>query len=163
SLDQAYFHELEKLAEKINNKDFEEFIRNEIEYENLRTALRLKKYGISEEQIRERLLETQKTDLTNQIIETQNYEEAIDLLYQTGKISEGIEENLENIEHELERQRLQKALKMQYKDPLGLTPIIGYIVAKISEVKNLRMLIRAKETGIHNLETIRKQMVMPDE
>ncbi|EHK01675.1 hypothetical protein HRED_07524, partial [Candidatus Haloredivivus sp. G17] len=34
--------------------------------------------------------------------------------------------------------------------------MIGYLVAKTIEIENLRMIARAKETGIQNQDTIRE-------
>ncbi len=159
NLDQAYFDELKILSEKIGNKYLKEFIQEEITYENLKIALRLKKYNAEAETIREQLLESENDEIVEEVIAAENLEEAI----RTVKESENIDNNknqLEDIEHALEVKRLQKALKNLHEEPLGITSIIGYIVAKITEVKNLRMLIRAKETGVQNRETIRKNIVV---
>lgn len=161
ALDQAYFDELEMLAKNVRSEHFKDFIHGEIEYENLRTALRLKKHDIESAEIRERLLENGRSSLIDAVVEAQSFEDAFDRV--TEERLEMEVGSLEDMEHALEVERLQKALKMLHTEPLGLTTIIGYIIAKIIEVKNLRMLIRAKETGIHNVETIRKNLVIADE
>ncbi|PSH02131.1 MAG: hypothetical protein BRC26_02105, partial [Nanohaloarchaea archaeon QH_8_44_6] len=139
---------------------FRQFIEEELRYENLRTALRLKKYDTGPEEIREQMTGQKTFDLIDEVINAENLEEAINAVNQSDE-TEGVQEDqLENLEHALETQRLRKALRMLHIEPLGITSILGYIVAKIIEVKNLRMLIRAKETKIQNLETIRKNLVM---
>lgn len=160
ALDQAYFDELGLLADNTRNDDLKEFIQNEMEFQNIRIALRLKKYGISDEEIRKRMLKIDNGKIVDRVIEAQNLEDAIDVVKDSGLLPERASEDLEDIEHEMEVKRLTESLSTFHKEPLGITPIIGYVVAKITEVRNLRMLIRAKETGIQNNETIRENLVM---
>lgn len=160
ALDQAYFDELSKLADSVRKKDLEEFIESEMEHQNIKIALRLKKYGISEEKIRERLLKIDNGKIVDKVVECEDFEEALNVVKDSGLLPDRTSEDLENIEHEMEVKRLSEALMSFHQAPLGITPIIGYIIAKVTEVRNLRMLIRAKETGIQNTETIRKNLVM---
>lgn len=160
NLDQAYFDELGILADKIGNKHLRSFIKQEINYENLKIALRLKKYGVEEEKIREQLLQADNGKLVEKVIKSEDLEEAIKITKQEEDLQIDDSARLEDIEHALEVNRLQKALRNLHQEPLGITSIIGYIVAKITEVKNLRMLIRAKETGVQNRETIRQNLVV---
>lgn len=156
ALDQAYFRELEILAYRTESTQFRSFIREELEHENLLTVLRLKKYGFSPDEIRPYLLSKNGSQLVEDVLQAADIEQALQLVKDEKRVGE---EKLEDIEHALEVKRLEKALKMLHTEPLGITSILGYIVAKIIEVKNLRMLIRAKETGIQNLETIRQNLV----
>lgn len=160
ALDQAYFDELGLLADSAKNDDLKEFIQNEMEYQNIRIALRLKKYGISNEEIRKRMLEIDNGKIVEKVIEAQDFEAAIEVVKDSGLLPERASKDLEDIEHEMEVKRLSEALLTFHKEPLGITPIIGYVVAKITEVRNLRMLIRAKDTGIQNNDTIRRNLVM---
>lgn len=156
-IDKAYYDEIDMLAERVKSDKFQSFIQNELEYENLSTSMRLKKYGYSYEDIQEYLVARNGSSLVEEVGRAQDVEEAIELV----RSERGVKgDRLEDIEHELEVQRLEKALTMLHTEPLGITSILGYIVAKIIEVKNLRVLIRAKQTGIQNLETIRSNLVM---
>lgn len=157
ALDEAYYDELQKLSEAINTEQFRRFIREEVEHQNISTVLRLKKYGLPAEEISNYLVASNHSKLVENVLEAEELESAIDLVREEKDI--GGFERLEDIEHALEVERLQKALTMLHTEPLGVTSILGYIVAKIIEVKNLRMLIRAKETGIQNLDTIRRNLV----
>lgn len=158
ALDAAYFEEMKRLAEKVGSNRFRDFIEDEIEYENLRTALRLKKYGFTRERIEEMLVTGDRSSVVEGVLSSESVEEAVDIV-RNSKWRIGEEEDLEDVEHALEVDRLRRAVQMLHTEPLGITSILGYIVAKIVEVKNLRMLIRAKETGIQNRETIRKNLV----
>lgn len=160
ALDQAYFDELGLLAENTRNKDLKEFIQTEMEHQNIKIALRLKKYGISEEEVEKRMLEIENGKVVDEIVKSRSFEDAIDVVKDSGLLPERASDDLEDIEHEMQVKRLSEALSTFHREPLGITPIIGYVIAKITEVRNLRMLIRAKETGIQNNETIRKNLVM---
>lgn len=158
ALDQAYYDELEMIAGETRNDRFKRFLKKELEYENLRTALRLKKYGFNAEDIENHLGNRNGSDLVEEVMEAENIDRAIEILREHGRAEES-EDRLEDVEHALNVERLQDALQMLHIEPLGMTSILGYIIAKIVEVNNLRVLVRAKETGIQNLETIRSNLV----
>ena len=158
-LDQAYFDELSLLSKKMHSKELTDFLERELKHQNLTVALRLKRQDEDEDQIRERMIKNGKSQTLEGVISAESYQEALEVLKDEGRI-EDTDKTLEDIEKELEVERLDKALRMLHTEPLGLTSIIGYIVAKIVEVENLRMLIRAKETEIHNMETIRRNLVV---
>ncbi|MFB6292348.1 MAG: V-type ATPase subunit [Candidatus Nanohaloarchaea archaeon] len=159
ALDQAYYDELDLLAEKVDSPRFSRFIEDELENENLRTALRLKKYDFDPGEIRQYLATRNGSKLVEEVINADDIEDAMQLVIDSGKAGEVDDGMLEDLEHAMDAKRLQEALTMLHTEPLGTTSILGYVVAKIIEVKNLRMLIRAKETGIQNLETIRRNLV----
>ncbi len=159
-LDRQYYRELKQVSNTIGSKWFDRFVNQELEYENLKIALRLKKYGLEQDEIREWLVTDEFTDTLEQIIEAEDLEEAIEAVKDSGKAQFNGEQSLEDVEHSLEVARLNRALRNLHIEPLGATSILGYIIAKITEVKNLRMLIRAKETGIQNMETIKRNLVI---
>lgn len=158
SLDRAYSEELDILCQEVKSQKFREFMEQELEHQNLVTALRLKKYGFDSDEIRKHFVNGSQTSLIEEVMDSENLEEAMQLVVKSGRAESA--ERLEDLEHELEASRLQNALRMVHAEPLGSTSIIGYIIAKQTEVKNLRMLIRAKETGFQNLETIKKNLVI---
>ncbi len=160
ALDQAYFDEMNLMASKIRNKHLKRFISEEMEYENLKIALRLKKYDTSNEEIEENLLTNGKNRLVDAVVESSSLEEALELVEKELDVKFEEDYGLEQVEHQLEVARLENATKTLHREPLGITSIVGYIVAKTIEVRNLRMLIRAKETGIQNQETIKDNLVI---
>lgn len=156
-LDQAYYDDIMRLAEKARNQQLKDFIKEEVEYENLKMALRLKKYDLENEQIREKLLKVENGRKVEEVL-NRDFEDALD--YVIAELGLNVENEIESVEHAIEVHRLNNAIRMLHTQPLGLSSILGYIVAKITEVKNLRMLLRAKETGIQNQETIQRQLVL---
>lgn len=159
-LDRAYYTEMNQMADSLGNMWFKKFIQKEIEYEDLKIALRLKKYGLEKEEIEEWLVGDRKTKCVRSVLEASTLEEAVaevegyeGIEFRTGR-------NIEEVEHTLEIERLKSAFRTLHTEPLGITSVFGYIVAKMVEVKNLRMLIRAKETNIQNQDTIRRNLVI---
>lgn len=158
SLDKAYSAELDKLCERVPSRQFRRFMERELEHQNIVTALRLKKYGFEPEEISRHFINGNQSGLIEEIMNAEDLEHAMQLVGESEKAEPA--DRLEDLEHNLEAARLQNALKMVHAEPLGATSIIGYVVAKQIEVKNLRMLIRAKETGLQNLETIKNNLVI---
>lgn len=159
-LDIQYYRELKQVSDTVGSKWFDRFVDQELEYENLKIALRLKKYGLDRDKIREWLVTDEFTNTLEQIIEAEDLGKAIEVVRDSGKAEVNGDQTLEDIEHSLEVARLKRALRNLHIEPLGATSILGYVIAKIIEVKNLRMLIRAKETGIQNIETIKRNLVI---
>jgi len=157
-LDRAYYSEMKQMAEKADSIWFSKFIRKEVEYQDLKTSLRLKRYGMDGEEIEKWLVSEKHTKCIRKVIESESMQEALQSVEECEGISFEVD-SLEEVLHSLEVERLKKAVRSLHVEPLGLTSIFGYIVAKMIEVKNLRMLIRAKETNIQNLETIRGNLV----
>lgn len=159
ALDRAYYDEISQVAESTGNRWFKKFVSEEIDYENLKIALRLKKYEKGAEEIEEWLIRDDISKKVEAVLTSDDLESALRQLASMDDFEYDKETGLEEIEHRIEVQRLQSALRAIHIDPLGLTSILGYIVAKMVEVKNLRTLLRAKETGIQNPETIRSNLV----
>lgn len=153
-LDRLYSEELRDLADSSGSKEFQKFVRDEQFNQDLKIALRLKKYDVEKEDIMERLFNHE--DKLQELLEAESFEEALE---EAEELTGLPAENMEEFEKELDRDRLQRALKALHREPLGLSSTIGYIVAKEIEIENMRMIARAKETGIQNPDTIRKNLV----
>ncbi|MEF8880603.1 MAG: V-type ATPase subunit [Candidatus Nanohaloarchaea archaeon] len=154
-LDRVYAKEIRDIADDTRSKEFKAFVESEQLYQDIGIALRLKKYGASPEDIMSRLITYNRE--VEDIVNAEEFEEAMKKARElTG--AEG--EDLEEFEHSMEQRRLQEALATLHREPLGLSSIIGYMVAKTIEIENLRMIARAKETGIQNNETIRQNLVL---
>lgn len=158
ALDTAYFEELLAKADSIGNSSFKQFVRSELEYENLRTVLRLKSHGVDEEEIRSRLIKVEISDLVEECIEAEDLEEAVERLQDSNwEIEDG---SLQNVELQLQIARRRKARKAMIKESMGLTSVIAYIIAKIVEVDNLRMIVQAKSTDTESEDEVRENLVI---
>ena len=161
SIDQAYFDELRKLANRTGNKKLEDFVRTELEYENLRIVLRLKKYGVESKEIRERCFHPDSTKTVEACTDAEDFQECLRILRDSNWSTNGVDE-LEELEHRLEVSRLEKALKTLRTSPLGLAPVMAFAVAKMVEVENLRIIVQSKATGTQSEEKIRENLVISE-
>jgi V/A-type H+-transporting ATPase subunit C len=154
-LDDLYAKEIKKVAENSGSEEFRRLIEEEQFNDDLKLAVRMKKYDTERENIENRLFNY--TDRLEEVLEAESFEEAFE---EAKNITDIEAENLEEFEHALDQKRLEKALKALHREPLGLSSVIGYLVAKETEIENLRMIARAKETGIKNTETIKEKLVI---
>ncbi|MFB6203021.1 MAG: V-type ATPase subunit [Candidatus Nanohaloarchaea archaeon] len=159
ALDRAYYTELEDLAERTGSPEFRRFIEREMEYQNLRIAMRLKRYGMEGNDIEEMLVDGRDSETLTEVLEAEDHESALKKIQEMEEIESSSE--IEDLEHALQVKRNSEALKMLHTEPLGLTSILGYVVAKINEVKNLRTLVKARETGVYDREEIKDNLVIP--
>jgi V/A-type H+-transporting ATPase subunit C len=159
ALDQAYLEELNTLAESTGSLKFSRFVRKEVEYENLRIILRLKRYGVEESDIRDKIFKDSGKTVIEEVLKAKDLESALEALEGT-EWEIDFSGDLEEIEHQLDVHRLRKARTTLRSSPLGVAPIMAYIVAKMIEVKNLRTMIGAKSTGIQTDEEIRENLVI---
>ena len=162
--------DLERLSEKTYDEilqdivfdglvDYSEFIKAELEYENLRIILRLKKYGVEREEIEQKIFKDGFSELIEKSLDAENLDELKEIL-EDSKWNVDVTKDVEEIEHGLDVERLRNARKNLRGSPLGVVPIVAYVVAKMTEVKNLRTLIQAKATGIQSDEEIRENLVI---
>ena len=154
-LEKAYKQEIREIASSTNSKEFQRFVETEQLYQEIEIALRLKKYDVPQEKIMERL-SSDKEEL-KPILDAKDIKSAIE---EAEKLTGASGKNLEELEHSIEQRRLEEALATLHREPLGLSSVIGYLVAKTIEIENLRMIARAKETGIQNQDTIRENLVI---
>lgn len=155
-LDKSYAEEIRMVASKSRSKEFKSFVKTEQLYQDIEVALRLKKYDVEREKIEEKLISENIKDI-RPVLEADDFELALE---EARDITGASGDNLEELEHSIEQRRLEEALATLHREPLGLSSVIGYLVAKTIEVENLRMIARAKETGIQNRETIRENLVI---
>lgn len=155
-LDKAYAEEMREVAGNTRSKEFQTYVKTEQLYHDIELILRLKKYGLEPEEIRENLTSDGHNKL-EPVIQSSDLDSAIN---HAKEITDATGENLEELEHSIEQRRLQEASATLHREPLGLSSTIGYMVAKTIEVENLRMIARAKETGIQNRDTIKNNLVI---
>lgn len=145
AMDEAYYKELRQMAEKVGSRQFSRFVKEELENDSIGLILRLKKGGESQEKIEE-MIDERRTKLVDEVIQAEEYEQAVSRAVESGKVDH--KESLEEIEQSMKVKRLEKALQMLHTEPLGVTSILGYVVAKMIEAENLKVLAQAREAGV---------------
>ncbi|MBI2139608.1 V-type ATPase subunit [Candidatus Woesearchaeota archaeon] len=178
-LDKLYFsHVLDSISLfSGQGKLFREFMAEEIGILNMMTFLKLKKKGLSNREIKNMLVDTESilqssgkaSLLLGHLLSTHSDEGIINLLQQSeygsfltpesiqgGKISDI---SLTSLEEQLHAYLLRKSMLLQHQNPLSVDVILGFMFAKEMEVRNLRLLAKAKGMGLPE-ERIFKHLVM---
>ncbi|MFL2104222.1 V-type ATP synthase subunit C [Desemzia sp. FAM 23991] len=166
-LDRRYFTHLRWLAERIGNAKILDFVKYYIDLNNLSTLSRAIKQQKSRNFLvtilsssgnipKEELVELGKEDL-----------ESAGKILSEGNFASIVQASLDTETHELSpvkvdletdnavMETMQKA-KLQ---PFGPLPLLAFIHAKETEVKNLRMILAGKENGLP-IESVRERMRM---
>jgi len=144
-----------------------EFLRAEIDFRNLRNALRLVRSGADMDpaeyyieggdlfDAREvRQLVENEGQLLDHIRESQYGDElssALDALDSA--------EELIGFEHAIDAALLEYADRLSYRYPVSITAVLSYVLAKEREIDNIRAIARGTESGL-SPEEIQRELVM---
>jgi V/A-type H+/Na+-transporting ATPase subunit C len=151
------------------NKLFLEFIREEIDFTNIKTLFMTKFESVEPTTIASMILPGGKIpDETIQLLmnvpDFRQYLEDLQKIpeYQIIRNTIGTIEQTGSLSHVirvLEKNHLAKATKKSYLHPLSILPILDFFIRKRIEVENLRILARAKEKGLSD-QLIRELLVI---
>jgi len=152
-LDQYMYFEMQKSAEEINHRRIEGFLRAEIKNANLKTILKFKKAGKDNQEILSLLIKPKRKTLS--LVE-KSYDDIIKSLQKKNK---EITEDLLVTEAQVDKESLVKIGKLLHQKPLSADIILGYLLAKEIEMRNLRLIIKAKEFNLDD-EFVENQLVV---
>jgi V/A-type H+/Na+-transporting ATPase subunit C len=168
ALDRSYYNQILNFITSLPSevKLFRKFLINEVEVLNIVSLLRLKKSKV--EKTREFIITagnlidpkiTKMSEMENikdilKILQTTRYRDAVE---------QGIRDLQENgslitLENALYGHLLKQTTLLLHQSPLSSSVILGYMLAKDTEVRNLRILIKGKQLGLDE-EFIEKQLV----
>lgn len=154
ALDIAHADEMREVARRIDSAQFTRYVESELEHKDAITALRLLNSGVEKEEILTKTSDS--TEMVNELAEASSMEKAQEILEK----KYGVEaDSLQDLERKIEIKRLRDALRMSHAEPLKATSILGYVVAKRVEVKNLRTIVRAVEADMTH-EEIMEQVIV---
>jgi V/A-type H+-transporting ATPase subunit C len=148
-------------------KLYVEFLRAEIDFRNLRNALRLARSGTDIEPAEYfidggRLFEEsdvrQLAGNQDQLLEhirSSVYGDDLEVALDVLEDAEGLIE----FEHALDAALLEYADKLSNRYPLSVCPVLSYILAKEREVDNIRAIARGREAGLDE-EAIETELVI---
>ncbi len=163
ALDKGYYNALMELSQRMprQGKYIRKFIKTEIDILNLRVLFRIVRENIEDKYdfIVEMLVfsgERLSHDRLLKLAKSKDYDELYAGLSGTGydKVLEKCMDDVKNknelgsVEVALEKHWLAQADLMMHQNPLSIGPILGYMIGKDIEIRNLRMLVRAKVTGL---------------
>jgi V/A-type H+-transporting ATPase subunit C len=170
--DKIYFS---RLLESIRGKNRPEklflgFIQKEIDINNLRTLLKLKREGIPLERIRIYFIDGGKEMKIDELVRLSGIESFDQMVDNLSRFSfyEGIKEALEGAKQTgsltkvmlaLQKYLTKEAEKFSHQFPLSILPILDYMIRKKVEVDNIRIIARGKESGL-DADVIKGLLVM---
>lgn len=137
ALDEAYKKEIKSNTRTIRSIGFKKFLQMETEHKEIINLLRTKRYGIE--------FESETTSKVSEDISSMAFDDALDYVKKDKNL--GAVEDLRDLERELEIKRLKHSVKLIQKDPLGTTPVYGYLMASFAESKNLKLIVNSKNLG----------------
>lgn len=174
---EEYFDKIyySRLLESIRGKNrperlFLAFIQKEIDINNLRTLLKLKREGIPFERVRIYFIDGGKELKVNELVRLAGIESFEQMLDELSRFSfyEQIKDALEDAKETgsltkvmlvLQRYLAKEAEKFSHQFPLSILPILDYMLRKKVEVDNIRIIARGKESGL-DADVIKGLLVM---
>lgn len=169
-LDKMYYNGLFNVIGESKSKDrklFAKFIRTEIDIKNIKTLFRLKKAGVSQDEIVDLIidggLELSKNNIQKLLpLSYDDFIQALDQYSFWDSISDAVNsdtDSLINVETQLIKHSLKSASSFSHVYPLSIVPIMDYIISKRNEVNNLRIITRGKAANLSD-EIIKNQLVI---
>ncbi len=154
-LDREYYSSLLAFAKRIptEGRHFHEFLATEIEATNIINILRLRRAGMPKQEIA-KYITGKPSNVVNSLLATEGKEETAKIL--AGRISEkalhsfATTGKLSEVELEIGRSLLRKTTTLIHKHPLTVDVILGYMFAKEIEVKNLKLILKARQLELGN-------------
>ena len=153
SLDNHYYKWLTGFLGKVSESASREILLREIDLINIKTIIRLKQEGVGTAIIKQYVLSGHrlKAQFLEQMLEAKNSGEIATLLKKTiygnlvSKYIDELENNkYVNFEIALDKSLLGEAQKLMRKNPLSAEVILGYIMAKEIEVRNINVIIKSR-------------------
>jgi V/A-type H+-transporting ATPase subunit C len=172
ALDKAYYANLLTLDIPNTKADelFINFIRHEVDFINLRTLFRLKRENVEHDKIMAYMIPGGSRftiEGLRKLAQAPNYNEFVNMLKEYpnwDQLSAAVQKSqetgsLNSVEIALRKELIAYGDKISHLYPLSITPILGYIIRKNTEVNNLRIIARGKESHLSD-EVIKNQLVI---
>ncbi|MBW2976328.1 ATP synthase A1 subunit C [Candidatus Woesearchaeota archaeon] len=171
AFDKYYYQSLEEFSKILPKQGalFRGFLTKEVEIINILTLLRLKKSKFGKDAIKSFIIPSAGA-MYSKIISLagadslEQISEALEKTEYKGVIEKGIEDyrksgSLITLETELCKYLLKESILLLHQHPLSIEVILGYMLAKDIEIRNLRVIIKGKQLGLRE-EFIERQLVL---
>lgn len=164
-LDRAYFKHILDLSEKYGYSYVEDLIKIIIDMTNIKTFIRVKSLNMAIDLLKRSLI---PGGIIDSSVYLESYEKGLEALLEKTKqtgyynlISECINSymqtgNFARLEKLLDDYVIDFVKKSKYKT-LGIEPLIGYMIGKENEIKNVRIVMVGKINNISN-DIIRERL-----
>ncbi|MFC1690795.1 ATP synthase A1 subunit C [Nanoarchaeota archaeon] len=143
-------------------KLFKELLEQEVNIKNLITVLRLKRENLDKKDIEKSMLvskELKQSKEYQKLAELPSFEKALEYLKKHPEYKKVVQRGIESyqkdgsliaLEADLNKYILRKALLLQHQHPLSADIILGFMLAKEQEVRNLKAIIKGKQLGLED-------------
>lgn len=156
-LDMEYYKVLYAASRNIKLKAIKEFIQKLVDLMNIKNIVKLKNAGIEKSEI-EKFVIGDPTKLTKKLLEADDVAGALkESKYAV--LAEGIEEDVANLETNIERFLLQYSAKLLHSKLTTISTIFGFLLAKEIELRNLRLVVNSRGSGLDE-QFVRKNLIM---
>lgn len=151
-LDRFYYAEIVDQVDAVGGKSelFGTFLELEAVLKNVALVLRMVRRGADYEEIVDRLIPVPATRGIDpeELASLGTEQEILQRLRET-PVGEFLEEETPaEVQRALEQYKLQQGVRLLHQDQLGVNPVLGFMICKEVEAKNLRMLARAKQEDL---------------
>ncbi len=159
ALDRFFYSAMDAFSRRLPGagRHFREFLEGELETATIMSILRLKRANMAAKDI-ERFIVAPipEKSLLRRMIDSPTALDAAKLLEQSrlkAVVGNGVKEFVDNgslimLELDLSRRVLKRSALLSHQHPLTIDVILGYMFAKELEVRNLRLMLKAKQLGI---------------
>ncbi len=159
ALEKAYKKQLLRSLQKLKVKGAKETIESLsriFTLEDVSTVILLKGEGIPPEEIEKYVLKARETELIESMIKAKNLKDAINVLrgfpigFQLREAIEKLEKTgaINRFEEAIEQQIMRITVKSMRKDPHGIGYVLGYLLLKEAEIRNLVAIANSKLFGV---------------
>lgn len=171
ALDKFYYSHMMQFSKALPKEGalFRNFLQMEVEILNILTLLRLKRAKFEKNAIKNFIISSGDKLKDAKIMRLAELDDMEELSESLGKIgykdavAKGLEEfkkdgSLITLETEIYKHLLKQSILLLHQHPLSVDVILGYMLAKDIEARNLRIIIKGKQLGMKE-EFIENQLV----
>jgi V/A-type H+/Na+-transporting ATPase subunit C len=170
TLDKQYYHYLTEFSNSFKREKtfFREFLVKEVNILNILTIMRFKKHNFKKEVVSKFIIPSHdlmdfKLAKLAELDDLGDISKALERTEYGDIVKRGIEDyrktnSLIVLETELYKYLLKESTHMLHKHPLSVDVILGYMLAKDIEVRNLKLIIKGKQLGLEQ-DFIESQIV----
>ncbi|MCD6229641.1 MAG: V-type ATPase subunit [Candidatus Diapherotrites archaeon] len=172
-LDWYYYSLITEFAKRIPAQEsfIRKFIEKEVDTLNIKIILKMKREKFLREEILKNIIRYRsargKLKTWDEFVNAPDMDSLLELFSKTSywpAMEPGVKDfkesnRLSMLESGLEKHVLEHAFLLLHQQPLSISPIIGYMIAKRVEMKNLGMLARSKEVSLDE-DFMRRHLVI---
>lgn len=145
-LDHYMYNQIFEIESQLpDDSSIKELFRAEVQAINFKILLKMKYENKKKEDIIPLLIKPKKSTI---ILAEKSYDDILKDMKKTIFKEATKENNLLAIEAQIDKVAIQKVAKLLHQKPLSADIIVGYLFAKEIEMRNIRLIVKAKEFGL---------------